>query len=796
MREAMLMRRYALMGFLAVALAGFGVRAEEFDDAAWIGESAEALAPRFLKFRCSFAGESEPLKVALSADPRYILLLDGKVVGRGPANGAVEHWYYQTLVLEPGSGEHLLEAVVWNLSDTGKPADRPSAHLSWKTGFILKAFGPYDAKLTTGKSDWSVAALEGTAPDGGIASSKAHAGAFGVGCQFKVAGASVLDEVPPSGRFRPASILRGPGTSRHSRGGTLKPGWKVFPSALPEQLHRTIRPGETPHPFVVKSHAKEVRIFDLGNFYCAYPMLRVKGGRGAKVTWGWTEALRDPTITDSYSWRSSSTNVTCSKTDRSKREGMVFSDEFAAVDTFLPDGRDSALFSTPWWRCGRWCRISVETADEPIEIVDCAMEETRYPLEQEGSFETDDPTLAPIMAMSVRGVQMCAHEIMFDCPFWEQQMYPGDSRVAFLAMAGISSDDRLMRQGLANFDYSRRADGSLHMNWPSNHDQYSPTWTFSWVMSVGDHSRWHDDVVWLRERLPGIEHTMMSFARHENKEGLLCDLPGWNYLDWVVEWRPYNFSPPGSQIGGGGSAVVNLLYVRAMMAAADVYEACGDDGRASIWRAKAKRTALAIRKAYMDERRGLIADTIRKDAFSEHAQALAITVDCLEGVEKERALTALADGNGLAVASSFCLHYVFEAFEKAGCAELLLGKLDCWRKYVAMNMCCPLEGLVFPRSDCHAFGAHPLFHFHAGLAGVTPAAPRFAKIRVAPRPGHLRSIRARTPHPRGFVATEFAFAPDGSVSGAVTLPETVMGVFVWNGKEISLNPGRNVVSVR
>lgn len=775
---------YVLIGMFALSAVG-RLAGGEIDSAAWIGETVERPAPRFLRFRCSFDGSDEPLAVTLSADQRYILLLDGQVVGRGPAFGDIAHWHSQDLVLTPGAGGHLLEAVVWKLGTDGFRGDRPSAQLAWKTGFILKAEGGYDRQLTTGKAKWEVGALTGTAPDG----LGANGEAFGVGCQFKVSGIGVLDECPSA--FVPASVVRPAGAGRPSDGGVLAAGWRVRPSLLPEQLHRTIHPGETPTPFAVPARSRVERLFDLGNFYCAYPLLRVKGGKGAKITWGWAEALRDPTVADSYSWNGAVDVVRCSKTDRARREGMVFDEKYALIDTFLADGRQEAFFTTPWWRCGRWCRLTVETAEAPIEVTDVSLDETRYPLEEESVFETDDPSLRPIETMSVRGIQMCAHEIMYDCPFWEQQMYPGDCRVSFLGLTAVTRDDRLIRQGLELFDGARRPDGSLPMNWPSNHDQHSVTWTLSWVLALGDYANWHGDAAWLKARLPGLEHTMLGLGASENGRGLLEDVFGWCYFDWVAEWRKDLFAPPGAAMGRGESAILNLLYLRGIQATAAALAACGETERAAYWRGKGERLGRTIAEVFWDASSGRMADTPRKDMFSDHAQALALTAGCLSGEAAARALTAIEKRPpGQAEASSFCLHYVFEAFAKMGRGDLILSHLGCWRQYVAMNMNCPLESLVFPRSDCHGFGAHPLFHFHAGVAGVTPAAPFFAKVRIAPSPGPLKRIRAKTPHPKGFVKTDLAFA-DGGVAGSIALPPDLSGAFHWKGRDIALVPGFN-----
>ena len=87
-------RRLATLLIALYASAAFAADGG-LDAAAWIGEAKESPAPRFLRFRCPFDGADEPLRVTLSADQRYVLMLDGAVVGRGPAFGDVNNWHSQ-----------------------------------------------------------------------------------------------------------------------------------------------------------------------------------------------------------------------------------------------------------------------------------------------------------------------------------------------------------------------------------------------------------------------------------------------------------------------------------------------------------------------------------------------------------------------------------------------------------------------------------------------------------------------------------------------------------------------------
>ena len=92
------------------------------------------------------------------------------------------------------------------------------------------------------------------------------------------------------------------------------------------------------------------------------------------------------------------------------------------------------------------------------------------------------------------------------------------------------------------------------------------------------------------------------------------------------------------------------------------------------------------------------------------------------------------------------------------------------------------------------WGSHPLWHLHTGVAGVKSAAPFYEKVLVEPQPAHLKRIRRSTPTPKGDVRLDLSF-DGGKASGTVSLPSGLSGVFRWNGKDIPLAAGRNVIMV-
>ena len=773
---------------------------QAIDEAAWIwldgvGVAAGEYTP-FVRFRRDFAAvPSESLRFDVSADARFVLLLDGEVIARGPHKGVVNHWYYESYAVKGlADGAHRMEAVVF---DPGRKGAL-SILSSGRNGFVLKAEGAYDGALTTGKAKWAAAEVKAIRY-GRVTDPQTMTGAETIST-----GTGFLDAVPPDGAWRAASVVKGPVPVQEY--GFHQPGWALFPTERPDQMtavracgrvraaqtafaERELRYSATDASdprlvglqallergaaFTAPPRTKLRFLWDLGDYYCAFPLLDVAGGQGARGRWAWAEGLYDDAGTRGNRDEFIGKRVACSMDD-----------------TFLCDGRALARFTTPWWRSGRWVEVAVETADAPLELRRLAVEESRYPLETRMAFSCDDPTLDAVRRICVRGLQNCMHEMFMDCPYFEQQMYPGDTRVEMLVLNAISGDDRLIRYGMGIFDYARRDDGMVPMNFPSRNVQDSSTYSMCWAMMAGDYVLWHGTNAWLRARLPGLRQTLGALALHENADGLVEGLPGWSFMDWVPEWDTFGNAPDGRR---GLSALNNLQYVQALQSVARTEAAFGEAALAAHWAGKARRTGEAIVRRFWSDGRGMLADTAAKDRFSEHAQRLALLTGILPGDKAAAAFRGLLEADDLARTTVYFSHYLFETYLKFGRADLFLKRLDLWRGYVAQGLKTPLEAPgARARSDCHAWGAHPLYHLVTGVAGVRPAADGYARVLVAPQPGGLNFVNAVAPTPKGLVRVDLKFA-DTAVAGAVVLPPGLEGDFVWRGARHPLTSGRNEI---
>ena len=755
----------------------------------------------FLKFRNEFnVGKGDgTLVFDVSADERFYLALDGEFVARGPNRGTVENWQYQTYVVDAlAEGPHVIEAVVWKIGDFG-----PLAQLSYRGGFVFKANGAYDAKLTTGKGSWKVGRLSGIRPIG------KDAGAWGTGSQFEITGCGPYSGDPSS--WETPEVVRGDAgvTGPRIYGGRTS-GWMLFPSQIPDQTEYPCVPGrvkavakgaefrsqhvytedeaketvDLSKPFTVPANTKMQLAWDLGRYYCAYPDVTLSGGKDAKFAICFAEA--------------SHRGDTHKKTSEPKARDLIVGRYLPAFgDTFVSDGCKGAKFSAPWFRCGKWVRIDIATKDEPLTVDSVAIIESRYPVEMKSVFSApDDPSLGAIREISARAMQMCCHEMLFDCPFYEQQMYPGDTRVQLNVLSAMSRDDRIIKRAIEIYDLNTRDDGQCPFNFPTRGTQEGASYTLCYLLMYGDYVMNHADREWLKARLPGLRKSMAGMEYYENADGLLENIPGWNFMDWVVGWDG-DGTAPGCRFGDGVNAELNLYWNLAMRSAALTERALGNELQARYWEEKSKRLKAKIVEKFWDPRRSLLADTPAKKDFSEHAQALALVGTLVVALLELEAFRHLVEDKDLKRCTVYFSYYLFETYFKFARGDLFLKRLDLWRDYVKKGLTTTQEapdsgknGQHESRSDCHAWGAHPIWFMQTGLAGIKPAAPFFAKVRVAPCPGGLKSLKATHPHPKGWIEVDLKFDGD-KATGMVITP--VPGTFEFGGKTVELKAGINAL---
>jgi len=748
----------------------------------------------------------QPLKVRLhlTADERYELFLDGKRIGRGSERGDRLRWNYETYNLEFSAGQHTLVARTWWLNQFG-PA--PFAQISVRPAFIVAAEGEAE-RFNTGVAKWEVKALGGyqfvypkivwgTGAKVHIVGSEfdwdAETGGGDGWVEPKLYwwasdGNQLLDQ-PPEPILRPGTLppmleeTVHVGVARHVQSLDAWPAGEVVVNAADhrnaeaDQWNRLLAGKGT---VTIPPDTIRRVIVDLQNYYCAYLDLITTGGKGATIRAWWAEALY---LTESAA---NSYGKARQKGNRDQIEGKTF---IGIGDTFEPDGGKSRHFTTLWWEAGRYIELLIRTGEEPLTIEEYSFRETHYPYQWASKFESSDPRLADVTPIGLRVMEMCSHETYMDCPYYEQLMYVGDTRLEVLVGYTWSADDRLPRKALKLFDESRKAPGFTQSRYPCRVQQTIPPFSAWWIGMVHDYMMWRDDRNYVAGLLPGVRGILDAFYRAKNSDGLIVGPVGWNFIDWVRNetggWTAG--IAPGVDTNQLGSILnFKLAWILKQAAAMEIY--AGEPELAELYLRRATDIALAAKEVFWNESRGIFADDEKHEHFSEHAQCLALLGDSVDASKRARVLDGLLTQPDLARTTVYFTHYLFETCALTGKMDHFFNRLGLWFEMKPLGFKTTLEQPEPSRSDCHAWGAHPLYHHFATILGIRPATPGFGTVTIRPQLGPLGWAKGSMVHPRGKIDVDVK-QDGGRLRGKLSLPAGVTGSLIANRQTVELSSG-------
>src|SRR5215470_17606207 len=112
------------------------------------------------------------------------------------------------------------------------------------------------------------------------------------------------------------------------------------------------------------------------------------------------------------------------------------------------------------------------------------------------------------------------------------------------------------------------------------------------------------------------------------------------------------------------------------------------------------------------------------------------------------------------------------AFEHAVRADSYPALLKTWRDLLKLHYTTWPESRGETRSDTHAWSAHPTADLLGLVAGIRPAAPGYARLRVAPVLGDLTSLDAAAATPHGSVSVRYAIG-GGTLTAEIDRPASL-----------------------
>src|SRR6266566_876835 len=561
----------------------------------------------------------EHFVVHVSADSQFILCVNQREVGRGPARSDLAHWKYETYdlsaFLRPGRNE--IAATVWSLGvSTG-------AQISDRTAFVLRGDSSEESVADTDTS-WEVEEDKGvqtlpTPPDIRRFYYVAEPAERIDGALFDW----FWNDAASRGKWEKAAPIG----NASQRGAVLQNNnWQLMPNPLPPMqmelrpVGRVVRASGVEPPanfpgagFEIPAHATVSLLLDESHLTTAYPELTVSGGAKSTIRLTYAEALVD------------------SQGVKGNRNEIAGKHIVGVFDEFLPDGSEKRPFVPLTWRTWRYLQLDVSTADQPLRIEDLRSWFTAFPFEERARFQSDDPVLSQIWQIGWRTARLDAHDTYMDTPYWERMQYIGDTRIQALISYSVAGDDRLARQAIEAFNNSRIPDGITQSRYPTSSPQYIPTFSLLWIGMVHDFWLYRGDPGFVRAQLAGTRAVLDWFLQRQRSDGLLQKLPWWVFVDWASD---FDFGEP-PQDDNGGSAVITLQFIEALRYAAEMEDAFGNRQRAEAYRDAVSRASEGLRALCWNQKYGLLADTPAQKHFSQHANLLGVWLDAVPHAQQK-----------------------------------------------------------------------------------------------------------------------------------------------------------------
>lgn len=405
------------------------------------------------------------------------------------------------------------------------------------------------------------------------------------------------------------------------------------------------------------------------------------------------------------------------------------------------------------WCAIKWMQVVIRNAPEGLVLTGLGASTENYPVDRRGRFHSSDAFLNKLWQTGAYTLEMCMHDAWEDCPSREQRQWLGDATVENLVgwAAFGPCITPLNAKFLLQAAESQRPEGLTQMYAPGDHHTdrlLIPDWTLQWILNAGDHYRHSGDLATIETILPSIQKALAWFERLLSDNGLLANMPYWHFMDWAGVGRH------------GYAATLNAQLIGAWRAAAELCDACDMSRAARRYRDLAQKTQAALHALHWDERRGVYVDVVYPATgtqdlrVSQHANAAMALWAEMPDDRAARALQRITDPDrltftpappiaptgetldpeqGVVLANTFYSHFVYEALASRGqlgvAIELMRARFGPMLERGATTL---WESFEPTASLCHAFSASPTWQLSRRVLGVHPILPGYAQIGVAP----------------------------------------------------------------
>ncbi len=181
-------------------------------------------------------------------------------------------------------------------------------------------------------------------------------------------------------------------------------------------------------------------------------------------------------------------------------------------------------------------------------------------------------------------------DLMMDCPSRERAGWLCDSYFTAQVEYRLFRKNIQERHFLENYLHAPQLPhlpkGMVPMCYPADHNDgnFIPQWALWLVVELLEYQKRTKDKALIRAFESKIARLLRYFKSYENKEGLLENLPGWNFVEWSK----------ANELVAGVNYPTNMLYCAALEAAAQLWK------KPELYKKASTLKSVIIKKSFTD----------------------------------------------------------------------------------------------------------------------------------------------------------------------------------------------------
>ena len=241
----------------------------------------------------------------------------------------------------------------------------------------------------------------------------------------------------------------------------------------------------------------------------------------------------------------------------------------------LKKGKYSLITNEPYSM--KYLKLINKSENAVVKVEKVGITEFAFDYHDEG-LQSDNAVLNRIYDAGVETFRQNTLDIYMDCPSRERAGWLCDSFFTSRVEYELTGKSQVERNFLENFVISKEFngvhEGMLPMCYPSDFTSisYIPQWAMWYVLELEEYLGRTGDQQFVSDAQARVQALLAYFEQYENEDGLLEQLPSWNFVEWSK----------ANEFVKDVNYPTNMLYARMLCAAAKLYGGNGVEKAAHI----------------------------------------------------------------------------------------------------------------------------------------------------------------------------------------------------------------------